>query len=179
MSASAREFALAPMSAAPWLVMGGTAVAVLVLVLALPDADVSPAGRAGVALVAALLLALPLLAMRRRRIALDGDLLLVWATFYTRRVPVAALDLARARVVDLAEHTDYAPMLGINRFGLPGLAAGHFLLRNRARAFCLLTDRRRVLVLPQRDGPTLLLSPERPRDLLDALGAMAGGGRRR
>ena len=79
----------------------------------------------------------------------------------------------QARIVDLAEHTGYRPMLGLNRFGLPTYRAGHYLLRNRKRAFCLLTATDRVLVLPQRDGRVLLLSPERPRELLDRLRELA------
>ena len=31
--------------------------------------------------------------------------------------------------------------------GLPGLATGWFLLRNRAKAFCILTGRQRVTIL--------------------------------
>jgi hypothetical protein len=37
------------------------------------------------------------------------------------------------------------------------------------KGFCLITDNRRVLILPLRDGSTLMLSPEQPRALLDAL----------
>lgn len=47
--------------------------------------------------------------------------------------------------------------------------SGHFRMRGGGKAFCLLTDYSRVLVLPLRDGSMLLLSPEHPRALLDAL----------
>jgi hypothetical protein len=58
-----------------------------------------------------------------------------------------------------------------------GFAAGHFRLREKfGKAFCLLTDRQRVLWLPLRDGKTqLLLSLERPQALLDALRAQLHG----
>ena len=54
---------------------------------------------------------------------------------------------------------------------LPGYQAGHFRLRAKlGKAFCLVTDTRRVLWLPMRDGKQqLLLSLERPQALLDAL----------
>lgn len=47
-------------------------------------------------------------------------------------------------------------------------------MRGGGKAFCLLTDRNRVLVLPLRDGSLLLVSPEQPRVLLDDLKRLAG-----
>ena len=76
-----------------------------------------------------------------------------------------------AAILDLDEHTEYKPMLQLGGFSLPGFSAGHYLLRNRNRAFCLLTARRNVLLLPQRDGKLILVSPEKPQALLDALRA--------
>ena len=108
-------------------------------------------------------------AMRRRAIVLDNRELQVRATFYTKRFAIEAIDLDKARVVSLDEHTELSPTLKTNGFSLPGFKAGHFRLRNRAKAFCLLTTQQRVLILPQRDGAFLLLSPERPQALLDAL----------
>jgi hypothetical protein len=113
------------------------------------------------------------LAMRRRRIVLDNRTLQVRATFYTKQLPVEAIDLDKARVLSLEEHTDLAPMLKTNGFSLPGFKAGHFRLRNLGKAFCLLTDRSRVLTLPLRDGGLVLLSPTRPADLLARLRELA------
>ena len=42
-------------------------------------------------------------------------------------------------------------------------------LRNLGKAFCLVTDRTRVLTLPLRDGGLVLVSPARPGDLLATL----------
>ena len=109
----------------------------------------------------------------RRHIGLQGRELRITATLYRKRVPVDVLDLANARIVDLAEHTDLRPLLKTNGFGMPGFAAGHFRLRDMRKAFCLLTDRSRVLVLPLRDGTLLLLSPEKPQDLLQQLRKLA------
>ena len=170
---AAREFPLAPLQRMAWLFLVLPALAVAVGVLLMPRAQGTPVPAIAGPLMIALVMLGPLLALRRRRIALDGRTLTVAATFYTRRVAVDALDLAQARIVDLGEHTELSPLLGLNRFGLPGLQAGHYLLRDRRRAFCLLTRRDRVLVLPQRDGKLLLLSPERPRDLLDRLRELA------
>lgn len=109
----------------------------------------------------------------RRRIGLQGLELQITATLYRKRVPVDGFDLTNARIVDLAEHTDLRPLLKTNGFGMPGFAAGHFRLRDMRKAFCLLTDRRRVLVLPLRDGTLLLLSPEKPQALLQQLQKLA------
>ena len=117
--------------------------------------------------IALMLAALALL--KRRRIALEDGVLVVAATLYTRKTAVTALDLAQARIASLDEHTEFRTGMKTNGYALPGFQAGHFRLRNRAKAFCLLTTQQRVLILPQRDGAFLLLSPERPQALLDAL----------
>ena len=108
--------------------------------------------------------------LAHRSITLWGDTLEVaGALIFTRKLPVAELALDKARVLDLDEHTEFKPMLQLGGFHLPGFCAGHYLLRNRSRAFCLLTARRNVLLLPQRDGKFILVSPEKPQALLDAL----------
>jgi hypothetical protein len=117
--------------------------------------------------------------VRRRRIRLDNRELQITATLYTRKVAVEALDLAQARVVSLDEHTELKPRLKTNGFSVPGFHAGHFRLRNLSKAFCLITDRNRVLSLPLRDGGLILLSPAQPRVLLERLRELADIPRRR
>jgi len=169
-----REFPLAPLHHAAWLVLLAIPVAVVIAALLVPQSRQLPAPAWLIPPFFVALLLVPLvLALKRRRITLEGRTLVVAATFYTRKVDVDALDVARARIVDLAEHTGFAPMLKLNGYGLPRFCAGHFLLRDRSRAFCLLTARDRVLVLPQRDGRTILLSPARPRELLEHLRELA------
>lgn len=114
--------------------------------------------------------------MAHRDISIKGDRLEVsGALLLARKVAVDDLALDRARILDLDEHIELKPMLPLGAFSLPGLKVGHYLLRNRTRAFCLLTSRQRVLVLPLRDGkPPFLLSPEHPQALLDALVARRG-----
>ncbi|CAN5294562.1 hypothetical protein BH11PSE14_BH11PSE14_24040 [soil metagenome] len=90
-----------------------------------------------------------------------------------RRVRVDALDLDAARVLDLNAHRELQPVSKIAGSGLPGFRSGLFRLRDRRRGQVLLTDWRRVLVLPKRDGGVILLSPERPDALLAALQATA------
>lgn len=120
----------------------------------------------GTALVPAGLLS----ALAHREIQIEGDTLLVAAALiFARKVPISDLVLDKARVLNLDEHSEFKPMLQLGGFGLPGFRAGHYLLRNRRLAFCLLTTRRNVLLLPQRDGKLILVSPDKPQVLLDAL----------
>jgi uncharacterized protein (TIGR03382 family) len=117
--------------------------------------------------------------VRRRRIRLDNRELQITATLYTRKVAVEAIDLSRARVVSLEERTELKPRFKTNGFSAPGFHAGHFRLRNLTKAFCLITDRTRVLSLPLRDGGQILLSQEKPHLLLDRLRELADIPRRR
>lgn len=126
------------------------------------------------------LLALPILllaaavvaiVMRRRNVRLEGGELQVAAGMHNRTVAVADLDLAGARIVDLGEHKPLRPLFKSFGTSLPGYHAGHFRLRDRGKAFVLVTDARRVLVLPERSGRKLLLSLRHPQALLDALEA--------
>jgi hypothetical protein len=85
------------------------------------------------------------------------------------RVPAAALDLDAARVIELDRERELRPVFRLFGTSLPGFHAGWFRLRDKARAFLLVTDRHRVLLLPRREAGPLLLSAERPEALLEAL----------
>lgn len=119
------------------------------------------------------------LMVRRRRVTLEDDRLRIAGGMNGRTVRVAEFDLAAARIVDLAEATTLRPMLKTFGTSMPGFHAGHFRLRDRSRAFLLITDRSKVLMLPERGGRRLLLSLEKPQALLDALKAVAGESPRR
>ena len=86
-----------------------------------------------------------------------------------RRTRLAALDLDAARIVDLDRERELQPVIRIAGTTLPGYRSGWFRLRNRQRAYVVLSDWKRVLVLPKRDGGMILLSPRRPEALLAAL----------
>ncbi|MCC7664081.1 PH domain-containing protein [Stenotrophomonas rhizophila] len=113
----------------------------------------------------------------RRRIRLQGNTLEVVSTFYRKQVALDALQLEQARVVDLAEHGSLKPLVKTNGYAVPGFQSGHFRMRDRRKAFCLVTDPSRVLYLPLRDGSVLVISPQQPRQLLEALQALAASGR--
>ena len=168
-----REFPLAPLQPLTWplaiLLMLVLPAAIVVGVAFGSQRQAITGGTLAVLLLALLLVVAALVMLRRRRITLADGMLVVAATFYTRKISLAAFDLAQARIASLDEHTEFRPGMKTNGYALPGFQAGHFRLRNRAKAFCLLTTQQRVLILPQRDGAFLLLSPERPQALLDAL----------
>lgn len=117
--------------------------------------------------------------VRRRRVILEDGALRIAGGIHATTVAVDELDLDAARVFDLREAGALAPSWKTFGTSMPGFRAGHFRLRNRGRAFVLLTDTQRVLALPQRSGRTLLLSLERPQAMLDALHDVAERGRRR
>ncbi len=171
-----QEFPVAPLTshAAWWLWLPMLVATGGVIVAMTMESRTSPpaAGWLAVPFVLAICAVLTL-ALRRRQIVLDNRELQVRATFYTKKLAVEAIDLDKARVLSLEEHTDLAPMLKTNGFSLPGFKAGHFRLRNLTKAFCLVTDRTRVLTLPLRGGGMVLLSPARPADLLARLRELA------
>ena len=171
-----QDFDLAPLSAhtAWWLWVPMLLAAAGVIAAMTMESRTPPPLAAWLAIPLVLAIGVVLtLALRRRRIVLDNRELQVAATFYTKKLAVEAIDLDKARILSLEEHTDLAPMLKTNGFSLPGLKAGHFRLRNLTKAFCLVTDRTRVLTLPLRGGGMVLLSPARPADLLARLRELA------
>ena len=173
---SIEDFAVAKPSRASWLVLLAIWAALVAVNLALPHRQ-SPTNPVPWQVVVffgcALVVVGPFVWLQRRRIAIEDGTLVVGAALYTRKLPIAALDVDRARIVDLDERTELKPLLGLGSTGLPGFRGGHYLLRDRGRAFCLLTDLRHVLVLPTRDGRRLLLSPEQPQALLSRLRDLA------
>lgn len=173
-----KEFAVSPLpgSTAAFLMFAGMSP-FLVLGGMLMFGRMEPTGLLRMLPVAALVLlvvGLVALTTKRRSVVLAGGVLEVRAAMYRERTPVAAIDLARARAVDLAERTELRPWLKTNGMALPGFLAGRFRLRGKlGKVFCLVTDRQRVLWLPLNDGSgQLLLSVERPQALLDALRAV-------
>lgn len=106
---------------------------------------------------------------RRVAFAVGDGRLAVRGDVFAETIALADLDLEKARAVDLT--TD--PALGLRwrilGTGLPGYSAGEFSLRNGELALVFVSDRKKVLHLPRRGAPALLLSvadPEAFRALL-------------
>lgn len=170
-----RNFALPPIGkSALWLavalgtlVPAITAIGSIAYLDSVGDPQVLPV-LAMQALVALLILAV-LLPMWRRQVAFDGKQLQVKAAYYSRQSPLSEFRLDEARVLDTREHTAFKPFIKTNGLGLPGYWAGHFMLRDKRKAFCLVTDVAKVLALPHADGRVWLLSFEHPQAVLDIL----------
>jgi hypothetical protein len=107
--------------------------------------------------------------MFRRHVLLTDAGLRVRTMPWPRTIPVDALDLDQAEIANLESRPELMPRFKIAGTRLPGFRSGLFRLRDKRRASVLLTDLRRVLVLPRRDGTVLLLSLQQPDALLQAL----------
>lgn len=165
-----------PTYAAAFLILAGGVLPFLIIVSMLWFGRMDSAGLLRflpAVVIVAVALGLSIIAMKRRTVALVGNILDVRAAMFRERTQIADIDLERARMVDLAEKTELSPFIKTMGMSMPGFQAGRFRLRGKiAKAFCLITDRHRVLWLPLRNGKDqLLLSVERPQALLEALQA--------
>ena len=113
-------------------------------------------------------------ASRHSRIEVGGGELRIVGDFWGRSIPIAALRLDQAAVVDLDEAPELAPKRRTLGTGLPGYASGWFRLHSGEKALVYLTTRNSVVHIPTAQGYSLLLSAERPRELLETLEAQAG-----
>lgn len=145
-----------------------TLTVVMALALATHGAHRTPARLYLLALLFPAIAAVFAWAWRDRELRLrDG--VLHFGRLPWRRVRIADLDLAAARVVDLRRESALQPVWKIAGTRLPGFHSGWFRLRDGRRAFARLTDWKRVLVLPRPNGRVYLFSVTRAEALLDAL----------
>lgn len=108
------------------------------------------------------------LSMHRRRLVLDGGRLR-YRWFPGKNTALSEIDLEAARIIDLDQERALQPVFRIFGTALPGYRAGWFWLRNRKMAYVVLSDWRRVLVLPRRDGKLLMFSLKQADAVLEAL----------
>ena len=97
-----------------------------------------------------------------RQLSLVGD-------FWSRSIPIDSILLGEATILDLTRSSDYSPKRRTFGTGLPGYTSGWFRLRNGEKALAYLTRRESVVYLPTSLGYSLLLSADRPQELLTAL----------
>lgn len=177
-----RAFPVTPPSMHAWWIMGALLLLPAIAVVVVPfiggrSQEPGAFGGTTTALAVIALVAVACAAgLKRRRVRLEGNVLHVVAGLFSQRVPVDRIDLGRARILNLEERTELRPAIKTFGMSLPGYQAGHFRLRaDLGKAFCLVTDRRRVLWLPQGGGKDqTLLSLEHPQALLDALRSARG-----
>lgn len=98
-------------------------------------------------------------------LAIRGDL-------YGRKIPAGRLLMGEAKAVDLTADRDYALSWRTNGAGFPGYSSGWFRLGNGDKALVFVTDKRRVVYLPTREGYNLLLSVPDQEQFLAALRRM-------
>jgi MFS family permease len=159
-----------------WVFVLGFGLPLVIGAAALIGAELSGQPTHGVGFAIAILFATAVLGalilgriVRRVDVALDGDTLVANAGVTTQRFPLATLRRHGLDIVDLDTHIELKPMLRTYGIGMPGLAGGWFRLRNRDKAFCVLTSRHRVSALQADDGTRVLLSLADPAPLRDAL----------
>lgn len=106
---------------------------------------------------------------RHTRFEIGETSLRIRGDLWARSIPLSALALEGARVIDLAATPALRPRFRVGGTGLPGYRSGWFTLRNGEKALLYVTDTSRVAYVPTGDGYSILLSVAKPQDFLDAL----------
>jgi hypothetical protein len=96
--------------------------------------------------------------------------------FYGRHIPAAALLLEEAKAVDLNVNKELSLKWRTNGAGFPGYCSGWFQLGNDSKGLVFVTDRRRVVYLPTKEGYAVLLSVAEPEQFLGNLRQMVKDG---
>jgi hypothetical protein len=87
---------------------------------------------------------------------------------YGRLVPLTSIDFENIRTLDLTQDGEYRMKWRTNGAGLPGYQSGWFKLRNGEKALAFITDKRRVVYVPTRDGYSVLMSVPDPHRFEEA-----------
>ena len=110
--------------------------------------------------------------MHHRCVSLSPTGLRIRGAPWRRITAFADLDVGNARIVNLDEQKNLRPGFKIAGARLPGFRSGWFWLRDGRRAYVVLTDWRRTVELPRKDGRVYLFSLQRPEAFIDALGKL-------
>lgn len=106
---------------------------------------------------------------RNSRVEVSADSLRIVGDFWGRSIDFASLQLDKAAIIGLDSSSNYAPRRRTFGTAVPGYASGWFRLHNGEKALAYLTNRDSVVYIPTSLGYSLLLSADRPEQLLDAL----------
>jgi len=101
-------------------------------------------------------------------ISLTGRYLEVKSPLFARTVDRKDVIWADARMINSDQDFELLPKVRTNGIGLPGYAAGWFVLQNGTRAFLLTTDDP-LIYLPVTDGSALVLSIDTSSTLFQTL----------
>jgi len=122
-------------------------------------------------LVAALALVAILLLLQLPKIELGTDGIRIAGTVFGRTIPLARLELDRARRVDIAASPELRPKWRTMGIGLPGYRAGWFSLQDGEKALLFATDDRNLIYIPTKDDYALMITPSDPGAFLGSLRA--------
>lgn len=92
--------------------------------------------------------------------------------FYGRSIPWRNIEFEGVRIVNLEAEPSLQPKLRTNGIGLFGYRLGWHQLNDGHMAWLAVTDPKRVVLIPQRSGPTDLISATDPEGLVDQLKAI-------
>lgn len=106
---------------------------------------------------------------RNTRFEVSTEGLQITSSMYGRMIPASALVVDGARVLDLGRDRQYRPRWRTNGAGLPGYQAGWFKLHNGEKSLLFVTDRKRVVYVPTRDGYSVMMSVPQPEQFVAAL----------
>lgn len=106
---------------------------------------------------------------RNMRFEVSHEGLRITGGLYGRQIPLRSLVIDGAKPIDLRREDTYRLKWRTNGAGLPGYSAGWFRLQNGEKALVFITDSRRVLYLPTREGYSVLMSVADPEAVLRAL----------
>jgi Bacterial PH domain len=127
-----------------------------------------------VGLVAPIIMALGY-AVSDSALEISGDRLYVRAAVvYEYKAELSEFNLTKARAGSYSSIEEAELGLRLNGISIPGYSAGKFSRAGGGTVFALLTDRSRVLYLPAKAGPSLLVSVDDPESLLTRLHLAAG-----
>jgi Bacterial PH domain len=107
--------------------------------------------------------------VRPKELRISGDPL------YGRTIPLTDLDMSAARAIDLATSSDYRLSWRTNGVGLPHFKSGWFRLAGGGKALVFIGDPHRTVVIPHREGYSLMVSPSDPEAFLNSLRSSSSG----
>lgn len=116
-----------------------------------------------------ILLGATLLTIPQIKFEVSAQHLRIHYPFYGRSIPLQALDLERARIVNLAREPELKPTWRSNGVAVPGFGGGWFKLKNKDKALLFLSQQERAVYLPTTEGYVLLMSPQEPERFLKRL----------
>lgn len=153
------------LTVSPWRRRGLLPTAVgLVLGIALARAGSPLAGLAGGTAMAAMTYGVLRIADRSSRVTfvVGAGKLKVTGDHFAETYALAELDLAGAQAVDLSEPGPYRLKWKTLGTGMPGYYSGEYALANGSPAVVFISDRKRVLHIPRRAAPALMVSVPDP-----------------